>query len=77
MYRKEGNEQQHRGLVRLAAVWMVVDGRGAVMVRYKDDVGDFIPMTIERVSGGFMRLRNIPGAQDFGECLCSSGAGEA
>lgn len=34
------------------------------MVRYKDDVGDFIPMTIERVSGGFMRLRNIPGAQD-------------
>ena len=34
------------------------------MVRYKDDVGVFIPMTIERVSGGFMRLRNIPGAQD-------------
>ena len=34
------------------------------MVRYKDDVGVFIPMMIERVSGGFMRLRNIPGAQD-------------
>ena len=34
------------------------------MVRYKDDVGVFIPITIERVSGGFMRLRNIPGAQD-------------